>query len=106
MKQAFTAQTLQRENVVFAGTGGVSQANRSSGFVPAFFDTESGRTELARFANGRPAPMHLIEGLPSEWAVARDGAGRILAIKPSVISGFVRDDRFYTREQAAAAVKH
>ena len=31
---------LEQENVVFHGTGGRSQENRSSGFLPAFFDVQ------------------------------------------------------------------
>jgi hypothetical protein len=50
--------------------------------------------------------MHLLDGLPDEWVVERDAAGRVRAIKDSVIAGFVRDGRFYTREQAAAAALH
>ncbi len=104
MNSVLTTDTLRRQNLAFAGIGGVSAANRSSGFRPAFCDRDSGHTVLARFADGRPAPMHLLDGLPEEWIVAREATGRVRAIKKSVIAGFVRDDVFYTREQAAAAV--
>ena len=50
-----------------------------------------------------PAPIHLMEGLPEEWAVGHDVKGRITSVKPTIISGFVRGDDFYTREQAAKA---
>jgi hypothetical protein len=33
----------------------------------------------------------------------RDGRGRVTAVKGSVVAGFLRRSRFYTREQAAAA---
>ncbi len=104
MNNALTTDTLRRQNLAFAGTGGVSATNRGSGFRPAFCDRVSGRTVLARFEDGRPAPMHLLDGLPEEWIVAREASGRVRAIKESVIAGFVRNDVFYTREQAAAAV--
>lgn len=104
MKHLMTETRLREENRVFVGTGGVSEANRCHGFVPAFYDLASGRAEIARFADGRPAPMHLLEGLPEEWIVQRDAAGGVSAIKSTVIAGFIRDDYFYTRDQAAAAV--
>ncbi len=100
---AITLSTIKHDNVVFVGTGGVSEGNRERGFRPAFLDAETGRIEIARFANGNPAPMHLIEGLPRDWAMKFDPAGRIMAIKASVVSGFVREGLFFTREEAAAA---
>ena len=104
MTTLFTTETLRKQNLAFAGTGGVSHQNRSGGFLPAFHDLTSGRTVLARFADGRPAPMHLLEGLPDAWVVNRDSAGRPSALRQSVIAGFVRDGLFYTRDEAAAAL--
>jgi len=104
MNNLLTTNTLKRQNRAFVGTGGVSEENRSSGFRPAFHDLASGRTALSRFADGRPAPMHLIDGLPEAWVVQRDTSGRVRAIKDTVIAGFVRDGLFYTRDQAAAAL--
>lgn len=57
-------------------------------------------------ADGRPAPMHLLEGLPPAVVTARDATGRVIALKSTVLAGFVRAERFYTREQAAAHVPH
>ena len=104
MNNLLTTETLKRQNQAFVGTGGVSEENRSSGFRPAFHDLASGRTALARFADGRAAPMHLLDGLPAEWVVQREATGRVSAIKDSVIAGFVRNGVFYTREEAAAAL--
>ena len=104
MTTLFTTKTLRKQNLAFVGTGGGSEENRSSGFRPAFHDLASGLTALARFADGRPAPMHLLDGLPEEWVVQRDATGRVCAIKDSVIAGFVRNGLFFTREQAAAAL--
>jgi len=101
MNTPLTKESLQQENLAFVGTGGLSEENRSQGFIPAFYDVATGRGEIARFADGRPAPMHLIEGLPGEWVVERDAAGRACAIKSTVISGFIRGAYFYTRTQAA-----
>ena len=103
MQQQLTPDRLYRENLAFRNTGGVSGENRSRGFLPAFYDTESGTVQLARFKDGSPAPMHLLDGLPSEWVSARQ-AGRVAAIKASVIAGFLHQGHFYTREQAANAM--
>lgn len=99
-----TQKVLRRQNRVFRGTGGVSAGNRAQGFAPAFLDTHTGVVYRARFADGRPAPMHLLEGLPSSLVVERDAGGRAVAIQASVLAGFVRGTRFFTREQAAALV--
>ena len=103
---ALTARTLRRQNQVFRGTGGVSAENRTLGFVPAFLDTQTGAVYRACFADGRPAPMHLLDGLPPAVVASRDPTGRVTALKSSVQAGFLRAERFYTREQAAAALRH
>jgi hypothetical protein len=41
-----------------------------------------------------------------QLVVKRDRAGNTLGVKASVIAGFVRDGRFYTREEAARAFVH
>ncbi|MEZ5559963.1 MAG: hypothetical protein R3E86_15630 [Pseudomonadales bacterium] len=96
-----TSERLRAENLAFAGTCGVSEHARQARFMPAFQDTETGRVEICCFASGTPAPMHLICCLPDEWAIAWNDQGEVAALKPSVVAGFVRDDRFYTREEAA-----
>ena len=106
MSQLMSNERLESENRIYAGTGGTSQENRSKGFFPAFYDTETGTVELSRFSNGSLAPIHLIEGLPDSWVVERDLNGMIRAIKHSVIAGFVHGDDFYTRQQAAEALLH
>jgi len=106
MTTSMTSQRIRRENRLFRRTGGVSANNRSAGFVPAFCDRETGRTELSRLPGGLPAPMHLLSGLPEEWVVRRDAGGGILAVKATIIAGFVREGRFYSREEAAQACAH
>lgn len=99
-----TQRSLQRENDVFLGSGGISQENSGYGFRPAFLDTETRSIHLSRFSDGRLAPFHSIDGLPDALVMERDPGGRIMAARPSVVSGFVRDGRFYTRDEAAASV--
>jgi hypothetical protein len=100
-----TARVLKRQNRRFKGTGGVSQENRSQRFSPAFLDARTGTIFLSRFADGRVAPVHVLDGLPQELVVERAASGRVTAIRESVVAGFIRFGRFYTREQAAASVK-
>jgi hypothetical protein len=95
---------LELENVRYAGTGGVSRENRRYGFRPAFMDLETAAVYPARFADGRPAPFHLLDGLPEELVLSRDAAGRVAEIRPSIISGFEQQGRFYTRDEAAEAL--
>lgn len=104
MSGAMTDSRLERENVRYAGTGGVSRENRRYGFRPAFMDLETAAVYLARFADGRPAPFHLLDGLPDALVLSRDAAGRVVEIRPSVISGFEQQGRFYTRDEAAEAL--
>lgn len=100
-RQRLTALHLVEENQAFAGTGGVSSGNQHRGFRPAFLETGSGEIYLSRFADGRPAPVHVLDGLPSALVTKRTPAGRVSATLGSVIAGFVRGGQFYTREQTA-----
>ena len=84
-------RTLRRDNLAFRGTGGVSEENRCMGFSPAFLDSTTGQLYPCRLPDGSPAPCHLLHGVPEA-----------LLVKSSLVSGFIRDDRFYTREQAAS----
>jgi hypothetical protein len=104
MGRAITENELQLENLAFAETGGVSANNRSSGFRPAFQDTQTQAVYLSCFRDGRPAPFHLIDGLPDDVVLARSPSGRVEALKPGVISGFVLDGEFYTRDESARRV--
>jgi len=104
MNRAMTDERLKKENRTYGGTGGVSSGNRTAGFIPAFCDTATGRVEPSRLGDGSPAPMHLLVGLPEEWIVARGEGDQVLAVKATVIAGFLRAGAFYTRAEAARAV--
>ncbi|EGV50968.1 hypothetical protein [Candidatus Endoriftia persephone] len=97
---------LARQNRHFHGTYGVSDNNRHAGFLPAFQDLSSGSWIISQFADGRPAPMHLLDGLPQEWICRRDQSGRALSTREGIVAGFVRDGIFYTREAAVQAAAH
>lgn len=94
---------LTRENFRYMGTGGVSANNRSQGFVPAFKDAETGIIYKSRFANGMPAPVHMLAGLPEELVEVHEELSTNLSLKSSVISGFIREETFYSREEARQA---
>jgi len=96
------ARALRIENRHYAGSGGISRENRSSGFVPAFLDSSTGQTYRSRYSDGRPAPMHILEGLPSHLLIECSDS---LSAKACVVSGFLRCGDFFTRAEAAAAVQ-
>jgi hypothetical protein len=103
VKNLMSEQCLQHENETHAGSGACSQGNRRLGFHPAFLDFGTMRVYASRFADGRLAPFHLLDGLPDEVVIDRAKSGRVIAAKASLISGFVRNGYFYTRSAAAKA---
>ena len=89
MNRLFTEARLKRENRAFFGTPGVSHGNSGYGFIPAFCDSITGRVEISRFQNGKPATIHMIEGLPASWVVERDASSKVIAVRHSIVAGFV-----------------
>lgn len=100
---ALTLAMLRRQNETFRGSGGVSAGNRAQGFRPAFYDMDTGIVYPSRFASGLEAPMHLLDGLPDDLVVSRLANGRVEAVKPGIVAGFVLHGQFFTRQQAAMA---
>lgn len=101
-----SARTLQRENCAFRGTGGISQENGQMGFRPAFYDAATNCIYPSRYADGRPAPCHLLDGLPEEVIIKRDPNGRVATVKSTLVAGFIRDGLFYDREQATSLMEN
>lgn len=101
LRGMLTDLSLRKQNARFEGTRGVSRNNAALGFVPAFQDRLSGEAHRSCFANGAPAPLHLLGGLPTEWVATRDGDGQPCALRPGIVAGFLLGDRFYTRAEAA-----
>jgi len=101
---ALTGEHLRQENHRYTGTGGISAGNRAAVFTPAFCDTDTGRVVPSRLADGSPSPVHLLAGLPPEWVVARGEHNQILAVKATVVAGFLLAGSFYNREEAAQAL--
>lgn len=100
-----SSRYLQLEAAAHRGTGGVSAENRRLGFRPAFQDTDTGQTYPSTFADGRLAPVHILDGLPEPLVLARDRYGRASRVPGTIIAGFLRDGTFYTRTEAAALVR-
>jgi hypothetical protein len=100
---SLTLARLAEENDHHRGTAGVSADGRALGFRPAFLDRATRIVYPSRYADGRLAPFHVLDGLPRPLVVTRHGDGKVVSVKASVITGFVRDGRFYTRAQAARA---
>jgi hypothetical protein len=104
MNRLMTCERLREDNRAFDGTGGVSAGNCTQGFIPAFCDTETGKAVPSRHADGSLASIHLLVGLPPEWAVELGNGNVVLAVKETVIAGFLRAGVFFTRDQAAQVV--
>lgn len=98
-----TPNTLVQENRYFHNTGGISQNNADIGFRAAFRDELTGNVFLSRFANGKVAPIHLLNGLPDDLVETREQDGRVVRAKKTLTSGFERLGAFFTRDEAAAA---
>ncbi len=104
MAQTMTTCTLETENRTFAGSLGVSQRNRHMRFVPGFLDQETGSVYVSCRDDGTPCVVHILDGLPGHLVVKRNACGKVSSVKGSIVAGFLRDGRFYTREQAANVV--
>lgn len=101
MNPQLNSTVLKRHNEEFSGTGGRSQENRPWGFRPAFMDVATHLVYGSCFVDGTAAPVHLLDGLPDEVVARRDAGGHVISAKASIVAGFVRDGRFYSREEAA-----
>jgi hypothetical protein len=105
MGHTLTKTSLEVETAYYRGTNGLSENNRRLGFQSAFLDRATGTVYLSRFADGRLAPFHLLDGLPPELVLARDEQEHVTQAKASLESGFARDGQFYTRYEAAAMLE-
>ncbi len=106
MRGILSRQILRHENQAYTGTAGVSENNCEMGFKPGYCDTQSAEIVISRFADGRPCPVHTLDGLPISWVAVRDSSGRVLTTRKGIIAGFLLDGCFYTRAQAVEMLKH
>lgn len=105
MKRLVNQERLEQENALYAGTGGVSAGNQRLGFRPAFLDCATMQVYPSCFADGTPAPFHLLDGMPEDVVLDRAANGRVKRVKSSIISGFERGGFFYTRRAASRAIQ-
>jgi len=103
MVKLFTNSELDRATNKYKNTGGASQGNGEFGFIPAFRDSTDGTVFLSRQTNGQLAKLHILDGLP-EYLIVRREFNHVTAVKESVIAGFVLNDNFFTRDEAASYV--
>ena len=104
LQRPWSCADLCAQSDAYYGTGGCSEGNGGLGFRPAFLDADTGIVYCSRFLDGNPAPVHLLDGLPDDVVVSRTESGQVTAVKVSLVSGFVRFGKFYTRDEAVAAV--
>ena len=78
--------------------------DRVLGFEPAYLDTGTMAIYRSRFADGRPARFHILDGLPEAVVWNRSAAGHVTVAKPTLVAGYVRAGYFYTRRAAARAI--
>ena len=83
----------------------ISEQAQVYGFVPAFKDCNDGRVYLSRNANGALASIHKLDGLPKHLLTCLDPDVNERELKKSVIAGFVRDNNYFSRSQAASLVQ-
>ncbi len=99
MGKLLTHARLAWENHRHKNTSGISRNCRHNGYLPAFQNRLTGETRMSTFADGSPASVHLLDGLPNHWVVSRDDDNHVLAVLDTVVSGFVRDGEFFTRDE-------
>jgi hypothetical protein len=92
VKKVMTIAKLLEENAAHRDTAGTSTACRDAAFRPAFLDFATHTIYMSRFADGRLAPIHLLDAIP-----------RQVIEKGTLISGFERGGFFYTRRAVARA---
>ena len=105
LTQVIAEMTPGAESARHRGGADLAAESGDDRFAPAFLDSATGKVHLSRYADGRPAPFHTPDGLPSALVLMRNVRGGVARVKPSVVSGFVRDGRFYTRAEAAARLR-
>ena len=71
-----------------------------------FLDTATGHAYRSCFADGRSAPVHVLDGLPANLLTLGGEPDGCPSTKGTVISGFVLEGRFYSRDEAARAASH
>ena len=72
--------------------------------LPAFKNILTGQVRLSRDSKGHVSPIHRLDYLPTTWIAQCDQAGRPCKLKSIIIAGYMWNDRFYSRAEAAAVL--
>ena len=75
------------------------------GFRPAFLDFATMSIYPSRSADGRAAPIHVLDGLPDEVIAIRTPCGRVIATKATLVAGYERRGFFYTQAAVIRATQ-
>ncbi len=71
-------------------------AELTAGFLPAFQHQDTGEVRLCLLDDGRIAPLHVLDSLPSAWVACRDADGRPSALIGQINAGYLRGSEFWS----------
>ena len=98
VKPGYTLENLKEESTSFFQSGAVSE-KCSSFCKPCFLNKATGEIFLSQYPNGIACPFHNLNGLPEEVVLRRGNDGSVIEVLPTIISGFVKDNKFYSRDE-------
>lgn len=90
---------LEKQQATYQKLSGMNISDLCVGLIPAFRDLSTDETHLSLSSDGQVSPIHLVEGLPLEWVREWDMKGYPKSLKPGIVAGFFRGEKFYTLEQ-------
>lgn len=87
---------LEKQETTYQKISGFNLSSLCVGLVPAFRDLSTNETHLSMNADGIISPIHLVEGLPIDWVTEWDTSGFPVSLRPGIIAGFFRGEKFFT----------
>ena len=105
MKPLTSSERPAATRVVEAEMDRRREALHARGFRPAFWDYATCSLLPSRDADGLPADVHVLDGLPEEVVVVRTDCGRVIAVKSTLVAGFERNGYFFTQAAACRAAR-
>lgn len=91
-----------------SGDAEVKQARvykRFMGILPAFRHTPSGETHLSCEKDGRLAPIHQVDFLPSKWLLCNTDKSKC-KLKDGIEKGYVVMGHFFSKSETAQFLLH
>lgn len=80
-------------------SGSTIFSDAAFGFMPAFMDIITEEIHLSTYDDGKPAVLHVLDGLPVSWIDVWGEDGRADSVRTGVIAGFMRGGHFYTIDE-------